>query len=164
MVWPTLGSRTAKEQNRTEHRIKNLVNFGPLTSEFTVIVWRPFMHQPNGRNHRNTFDSWDSHSTMDGRNRWMDLRQIHTEDLFGPLLGCVWMSRSKVKGQCYQGQKNALCTHNIPAVWTEWNTLVADNVAQAADATIRSLQRGIFAGLRAQGLTGYCWLCHITHF
>jgi len=30
------------------------------------------------------------------RNRWTDLRQIHTEDVFG-LLGRVLMSRSKVK-------------------------------------------------------------------
>jgi len=69
--------------------------------------------------------------------------------------------RSKVR---VTRDKNALCTHNIPAVWTELNTLVADNVAQAADATIRSLQSGVFAGLRAQGLTVYYWLCHITHF
>ena len=30
-------------------------------------------------------------------NRWTDLCQIHREDVFGPLLGRVWMSRSKVK-------------------------------------------------------------------
>ena len=40
---------------------------------------------------------------------------------------------------------------------TEWNALVADNVAQAADTTIRSLQRGVFAGMRALGLAGYRW-------
>jgi len=33
--------------------------------------------------------------------------------------------------------------------------LVADNVAQAADATIRLLPRGDFARLRALGLAGY---------
>jgi len=27
-------------------------------------------------------------------NCWMDLRQIHTEDMFGPLLAWVWRSRS----------------------------------------------------------------------
>jgi len=53
--------------------------------------------------------------------------------------------------------KNALCTLNTPAVWTEWDALVADNVAQAADATIRSLQRGVFARMRALGLAGYRW-------
>ena len=46
---------------------------------------------------------------------------------------------------------------NTPAVWTELNALVADNVAQAAGATIRSLQRGVFAGMRALGLAGYRW-------
>jgi len=30
-------------------------------------------------------------------NRWTDLRQIHMEDVFGPSLGRVWRSRSKVK-------------------------------------------------------------------
>jgi len=50
-----------------------------------------------------------------------------------------------------------LCTHNTPAAWTEWNALVADNVAQAADATIQSLQRGVFAVMRALGLAGYRW-------
>jgi len=29
-------------------------------------------------------------------NRWTELRQIHREDVFGPSLGRVWMSRSKV--------------------------------------------------------------------
>jgi len=52
------------------------------------------------------------------------------------------MSRLKVKGQGHQGQKTR-CALNTPAVWTEWNALVADNVAQAAGATIRSLQRGV---------------------
>ena len=35
------GALTA--QNSFLH--KNLVNFGPLTPEFTVTVWRPFMRQ-----------------------------------------------------------------------------------------------------------------------
>jgi len=38
------------------------------------------------------------------RNRWTDLRQIRTEEVFGPSLGRVWRSRSKVKRQ---GQKMA---------------------------------------------------------
>ena len=32
--------------------------------------------------------------------------------------------------------KKPLCTYNTPAVWTKWNGLVADNVAQAAGASI----------------------------
>jgi len=45
---------------------KNLVNFGPLTLEFTVMVWRPFMRQmcKIGETH----SIRDPHSTMDGRN------------------------------------------------------------------------------------------------
>jgi len=42
-------------------------------------------------------------------------------------------------------------------MWTEWNALVADNVVQAADAMIRSLQKGVFAGIGALGLAGYRW-------
>jgi len=30
-------------------------------------------------------------------NRWTDLQQIHTDDMFGTSLGWVWRSRSKVK-------------------------------------------------------------------
>jgi len=55
------------------------------------------------------------------------------------------------------GTKNALWTHNTSAVWTERNALVANNVAQAADETIRSLQRGVFAGMHALDLAGYRW-------
>jgi len=29
-------------------------------------------------------------------NHWMDLCQIHTEEVFGPLLGWVWRSKVKV--------------------------------------------------------------------
>jgi len=35
--------------------------------------------------------------------------------------------------------------------------LAADNVAQAAGVTIRSLLRGVFAGMRALGLADYRW-------
>jgi len=38
-------------------------------------------------------------------NRWTDLHQIPKEDVFGPSLGWVWMSRSKGKAQGHQGQK-----------------------------------------------------------
>jgi len=79
------------------------------------------------------------------------LRQIHIEDVFGPALRRLGNWNVKVKGQKSRspGPKNVLCTHNTPAMWTEWNAVVADNVAQAAGATIRSLQRGVFAGMSA---------------
>jgi len=36
-----------------------------------------------------------------------------------------------------------------PAVWTKWNGVVADNVAHAACASILSLVRRVFAGMRS---------------
>ena len=78
--------------------------------------------------------------------------------VFGPSLGWVSLSRSKVKGQGHQGQKTRCALTTLPCkLWTKWNALVADNVAQAADATTWSLQRGVFAGIRALGLVGYHW-------
>jgi len=53
-----------------------------------------------------------------------------------------------------------LCSQNTPAVWTEWNAVVADNVAQAADAKIRSLQRGVFSGICALVWRATAELCH----
>jgi len=63
------------------------------------------------------------------------------------------------------GTKNALCTPNTPSALTEWNALVADNVAQAANATSPSLVRGVFAGLRCACGVWWAWratagLCH----
>jgi len=67
--------------------------------------------------------------------------------------------KSKVK---VNRDKNELWTHNTPAVWTEWNALVADNVAQASGATIRSLQR-----VSSPGCVRWAWrlpLGSATHF
>jgi len=50
--------------------------------------------------------------------------------------------------------------YNTPAVWTKWNSLVADNVAHAAGAWILSLARGVFAGMR--GACGVRWAWRIT--
>jgi len=62
--------------------------------------------------------------------------------------------KSKVK--VTRDKKRAVLSEHPRAMeWTEWNALVADKVAQAADATIRSLQKGVFAGMRALGLAGY---------
>ena len=38
-------------------------------------------------------------------NRWTCLRQVHTEDVFCPSLGQIWISRSKVKSQGHHRQK-----------------------------------------------------------
>jgi len=73
----------------------------------------------------------------------------------------------KVKGQRSRssGTKNALCTPNTPAVLTEWNALVADNVAQVANASSPLLVKGAFAGLRSACGVRWAWratagLCH----
>jgi len=52
-----------------------------------------------------------------------------------------------------------------PAVLTEWNAFVVDNVAQAANATSRSLVRGVFSGLPSACGMRWAWrattgLCH----
>jgi len=53
-------------------------------------------------------------------------------------------------------------------VLTEWNAVVADNVAQAANAMSPSLLRGVFAGLRivraACGGPGGLLLGSAAHF
>jgi len=109
---------------------KKLVNFGPLTPDLTLMVWRPFMRQMG--------KIGETRSIL-GSNGWQEplngFVPTSHEDVFGPSLGQVGMSRSKIKGQGHQGQKNVMCTHNTPAVWTKWNGLVTDNVAQAAGAS-----------------------------
>jgi len=110
---------------------KNLVNFGPLTPEFTVMVWRPFMCQMG-----------EMRSILGTRIRqWMAGTAERICAKFTRNTCLVLRSdelecqdqKSKVK---VTKDKNALCTHNNPAVWTKWNGLVADNVAQAASASI----------------------------
>ena len=48
----------------------------------------------------------------------------------------------------------------LPAVWTKWNGVVADNVAHAAVASIISLVRGVFAGMLSA--CGVRWAWRIT--
>ena len=132
---------------------KNLVNFGPLTLELTVMVWRPFMRQMGEIGETRSILGTCIRQWIAGtaericakftRKTCLVLRSNEFE-----------CQKSKVRAT---RDKNALCTHNIPAVWTKWNGLVADNVVQAAGAPIRSLQRGVFAGMRALGMAGYGW-------
>jgi len=55
--------------------------------------------------------------------------------MFGPSLGRVGMSRSKVKGKGHQGQKTR-CALATPPHMDEMDGFLADNVAQAAGAWI----------------------------
>jgi len=73
---------------------------------------------------------------MDGWNRCTDLRQIHMEDVFGPSIkrvGICQGQKSKVK---VTSDKKRVVHSQHPAVWTKWNGLAVDNVAQAAGASI----------------------------
>ena len=46
-------------------------------------------------------------------NRWTDLRQIHREDVFDPLLKITWMSRLKVKVTKEKKNEKVLSRANI---------------------------------------------------
>jgi len=50
------------------------------------------------------------------RSRSTDLRQIHTEDVWGPAIGKVWRWRSKVKSQGHNGQKRYFMAISVPCV------------------------------------------------
>jgi len=128
---------------------KNLVNFGPVTPQFTVMIWRPFMRQMREIDETRSIIGTRIRQWMTGtaericakftRKTCLVLRSDEFE--------CKGQ-KSKVKSQGQQGQKTH-CAHNTPAVWTKWNGLVTHNVAQAAGASISSLARGVFAGLRS---------------
>ena len=100
---------------------KNLVDFGPLTPEFTVMVWRPLMRQMR--------EIVETRSILETRIRqWMTGTAERICAIFARKTCLVLRfdefecqgQRSKVKGQV-TGNKNMLCTHNTPMVWTEWN-------------------------------------------
>jgi len=82
------------------------------------------------------------------------VHQIHMEDVFGPSLGRVGMSRSKVKGQGQQGGTKTPCALTTPPPTTEWNALAANNVTHSL-----TLPRDDFAGLRALAWST-SGLCH----
>jgi len=115
---------------------KNLMNFDPPTPELTVMVWRPFMRQMR--------EIVETRSTLQTRIR----QRIGTAERICAKFTrkTVWsfarMSlNAKVKGQKSRspGTKNALCTHNTPSVWTEWNALVAYNVTRASSRRTDSI-------------------------
>ena len=140
-----------------------MVNFGALSPEFTVMVWRPFLCQMRKIVETRSILGTGIRQRMAGtaerictkftRKTYLVLRPYEFE--------CQGQ-RSKVK---VTRNKKALCTPNAPAVLTAWNAVVADNVAQAANATSPSLVRGVFAGLRCACGVWWAWratagLCH----
>ena len=119
------------------------------------MVWRPFMRQ--------MCEIVETRSILGtGIRQWMTgtAERICAKFTRKTCLVLRWDEfecqgqRSKVK--VTRDKKHAV-HHNTPGTRTEWNALVAHNVAQAAGTTIRSLQRDIFAGMRALALTGYRW-------
>jgi len=117
------------------------------------MVWRPFMRQMG--------EIVKTRSILETRIRqWMagTAEQICAKFTWKTCL-VLHSDEFERQGQRSRspGTKNVLCTQNTSTVWTEWNTLVADDTTQAADATIRSLQKGVFARTRALGQAGYCW-------
>ena len=103
------------QPRRRQRSCKNLVNFGPLTPEFTVMVWRPFMRQRR--------EIGETRSILGPHIRQWMARTTEgicakftrkTCLLFGPSLGRVGMSRSKVKRQGHQGQKTRCALTTTP--------------------------------------------------
>jgi len=124
------------------------------------------IYAPNGRHRANAFDSWDLFVFDNG---WQKPLNESAPNSHGRRVRSFartsWNVKVKSQRSRSQGTKNALCTHNTPAVWTKWNGLVADNVVQAAGASILSLARGVFAGMRSACGMRWAWpatarLCH----
>jgi len=120
---------------------KNLVNFGPLTLEFMLMVWQPFMRQMGEigetrsilgiRIRQRTAGTAERICAIFTRKTCLVIRSYEFE--------CQGQ-RSKVK--VTRNKERAVHSEH-PAVLTEWNAVVADNVAQAANATSPSLMRGL---------------------
>jgi len=102
---------TASAARRREYRRAVFFPLPPTSVDARVDVKRFFTFLPHAVNcaESSVFGAvslWFLYVCMKCLwNRWTDLRQIHTEDAFGPSLGQVWKSKSKVKGQGHQGQK-----------------------------------------------------------
>jgi len=99
------------------------------------------------------------YSTTDGTNCWTDLHQIDTEDMFGPLLGRVGMSGSKIKHRGHQGQRTH-CALTTPPQYGR-NRMPSLQItsrkqqARRCDHWGGCLRRP--AWMRALGLAGYHW-------
>jgi len=95
-----------------------------------VIVWRPFMHQVCEIVETCSILGTRIRQWMAGTIEWICAKCRRKMCLVSGDFEC----QSQRSGS--PRTKNVPCTHNTPAVWMEWNTLVADNLAQAADMTI----------------------------
>jgi len=135
---------------------KNLVNFGPLTPKFTVMVWRPFMRQ--------MAEIGETRSILGTRIRQ---RMAGTAERICAKLTrktCLVLRSDKFEcqGQMSRspGAKNALCTHNNHAAWTEW---YASLQITSCKQQTRRFDR--CRGMSSQGCVRWAWratagLCH----
>jgi len=99
-----------------------------------VMVWRPFMRQIGEIGETRSILGTGIGQWMAGTAERICVKFTRKTCLVlrSDELECQGQ-KSKVK---VTRDKNALCTHNTPAVLTKWNGLVTDNVAQAAGASI----------------------------
>jgi len=93
---------------------KNLVNFGPLTLEFMVIVWRPFVRQMGKIGETSSILGTRIRQWMTGTAERICAKFTRMTCLIlrSDKLECQGQ-KSKVK---VTREKNTLCTHNTPAV------------------------------------------------
>jgi len=128
-----------------------------------MMVWRPFMRQwaQSAKRVRFLGLAFDSgwQEPLNGFAPNSHWRRVWS------FARTSWNVKIKSQRPRSPGTKNALCTHNTPTVWTKWNGVVADNVAQAAGASIWSLARGVFAGLHSACGVRWAWratagICH----
>jgi len=87
------------------------------------------------------------------------MHQIHKEDAFGPSLGRVGMSKSKVKGQGHQGQKTRYALTTPPQYGR--NKMVSLQITSHMQQARRFYRwRGVSSPVcivRVVGLGDYCW-------
>jgi len=93
------------------------MNCGPLTPEFTVMVWWPFMHQMREIVKTSSILGNCFRQPMAGTAEWF-VPNSHGRRV-SSFVGWVWMSRSP-------GTKNMLCTQNTPRC--EWNGTPASQI------------------------------------
>ena len=101
------------------------LDFGPLTSEFTVMVWRPFMRQMGEIGETRSILGTHIRQSMAGTAERICTKFTRKTCLVlcSDELECQ-SQKSKVR-QGHQGQKTR-CALTTPTVW---NGLVADNFA-----------------------------------
>jgi len=152
------------QDGKTDRRVNSaevlsMVDFGSLTPKFTVMVWRPFILQVREIVETRSILETRIRQRIAGTAEWICAKFTRKTCLV------LRSDERQRQGQSERsrsppGTKNELCTHNTPAVWTGWNALVADNVAQAAGARFDRCR-----GVSLPGCVRWAWraatgICH----